>query len=314
MKKSISFLFFVIIVNLAVVGQQDPQFTNNMFYKLSVNPGYAGSENALSGIILNRYQWAGFKGSPVTTVFSAEAAVDVFGSPSGVGLNVVNDQYGFAKDIKVNLSYAYKLDVRPGTLGIGLALGFFNLTVNGEWNLDDFNDERWSLSDYLIPTEEVSQMAFDVGFGLYLKANNYYIGASITHLNQAELVYTDLASTYLSRHYYLSGGYNIKLPDPLFELRPSFLFKSDAASWQIDLNANIVYDERLWGGLSYRFQDAISLLLGAELNNGLVFGYSFDLTTSAISRYGYGSHEIFLSYALDLEKNRTRKYKSIRFL
>ena len=174
--------------------------------------------------------------------------------------------------------------------------------------------EYWDETDILLTEGDVSQMAIDIGMGVYLKASNYYVGASVTHLNQANIEFSDLASTYLSRHYYLSGGYNIKLPDPLFELRPSFLFKSDAASWQLDLNANIVYDERLWGGLSYRYQDAISLLLGAELNNGLVFGYSFDLTTSAIGRYGYGSHEIFLSYSLDLEKNRTRKYKSIRFL
>ena len=312
MKKSISFLFFIIIVNLAVIAQQDPQFTNNMFYKLGVNPGYAGSENALSGIILNRYQWVGFEGAPVTTVFGAEAAVDVFGKSSGIGLNVVNDQLGFEKNVSVNFAYAYKLDVKPGTLGIGLSFGFFNKSINGEWDFPE--GEYWDETDILLTEGDVSQMAIDIGMGVYLKASNYYVGASVTHLNQANIEFSDLASTYLSRHYYLSGGYNIKLPDPLFELRPSFLFKSDAASWQLDLNANIVYDERLWGGLSYRYQDAISLLLGAELNNGLVFGYSFDLTTSAIGRYGYGSHEIFLSYSLDLEKNRTRKYKSIRFL
>ena len=157
-------------------------------------------------------------------------------------------------------------------------------------------------------------MAFDIGFGLYLNATNYYFGASVTHLNQALIEFSDLASTYLPRHYYLMGGYNIKLPDPLFELRPSFLFKTDAASWQIDLNANVVYNERFWGGLSYRLQDAVSLLMGAEMINGLKVGYSFDLTTSALGRYGYGSHEFFVSYSIDLEKNRTRKYKSIRYL
>ncbi len=312
MKKSISFLFFVIIVNLAVVGQQDPQFTNNMHFKLGVNPGYAGSENAISGIILNRYQWAGIEGAPVTTLFSVEAAIDVFGAPSGVGFTVMNDQLGFEKNVSVDFAYAFKTEIKPGTLGIGLSLGFFNKTINGEWYAPE--GEYWNTSDPLLTEGEVSQLAFDIGLGLYLKANNYYLGASVTHLNQAAIEFSDLASTYLSRHYYLSGGYNIKLPDPLFELRPSFLFKSDAASWQMDLNANIVYDERLWGGLSYRYQDAISLLLGAELNNGLIFGYSFDLVTSAIGRYGYGSHEFFISYAINLEKNRTRKYKSIRFL
>ncbi len=110
------------------------------------------------------------------------------------------------------------------------------------------------------------------------------------------------------------GGYNIKLSDPLFVVRPSFLFKTDLAGWQLDLNTNIVFDERFWGGITYRVRDAVALLLGLEMENGLRFGYSFDLVTSAIGRDGFGSHEIFVSYSLDLEKNRTQKYKSIRFL
>lgn len=320
MKKVISFLFFIFIVNLAVLGQQDPQFTNNAFYKLGVNPGFAGSENVLSGIILNRYQWAGFEGAPKTLVFSVEGASNLFGHPGGLGLNIVSDKLGFEKNIWVDFIYAYKKQVSVGVLGIGISAGFYNKSINGDWYipeeggieyLDIYADPG---SDPAVPMEEVSQMAFDIGLGLYLKANNYYAGVSATHVNQASILFDEEASTYLARHYYLSGGYNIKLSNPLFEMRPSFLFKTDLAGWQVDLNATMVYNGKFWGGLNYRHQDAISLLMGAELVNGMVFGYSFDITTSAIGRYGYGSHEFFVSYSLELEKNRTRKYKSIRYL
>ncbi|MCD6355108.1 MAG: type IX secretion system membrane protein PorP/SprF [Prolixibacteraceae bacterium] len=316
MKKTISFLFLVFIVNLAAYSQQDPQFTNNMFYKLGVNPGFAGAENAINGLILNRYQWEGFKGAPKTLVFSVDAAVDVFGAPGGLGLNVISDQLGFEKNALINANYAYKKPVTIGTLGIGLSVGLFSKSINGVWKVPegDLGIYTQPGSDPAIPTGEVSQMAFDVGFGLYLTSNHYYLGASVTHLNQASIKYADLASTYLSRHYYLTGGYNIKLPDPLFELRPSFLLKSDLAGWQLDINANVVFDKRFWGGISYRVNDAIALLMGIELKNGLRVGYSFDLVTSVIGRYGYGSHEIFISYSVDLEKNRNQKYKSVRFL
>jgi len=316
MKKVFSFLFFIIIANLAAIGQQDPQFTNNTFYKLGVNPGFAGSDNAISGIILNRYQWSGFEGAPKTLVFSVEGAIDVLGIPSGLGMNIVSDELGFEKNTWVNLNYAYKKSTRLGNLGIGISGGFFNKNINGEWQVpeSDLGMYTQPSSDPGIPQEEVSQMAFDIGLGLYLKAANYFIGASATHINQASILFDGVASTYLTRHYYLSGGYNIKLPDPLFELRPSVLFKSDLASWQVDLNVTMVYSEKFWGGLNYRYEDAISLLMGVEMFNGLILGYSFDITTSAIGRYGYGSHEFFIGYSLELEKNRTRKYKSVRFL
>jgi len=316
MKKIISFLYLVIIVKLAAFSQQDPQFTNNMFYKLGVNPGFAGSEGTISGIILNRYQWDGFRGAPKTLIFSAEAAINAFGSPGGVGLNVVSDELGFEKNTQINANYAYSKTLGIGKLGIGLSFGLFNKSINGEWEVPEDNLGIYTQpnSDPAIPQGEVSQMALDAGLGLYLSSNQYFLGVSVTHINQASIKFSDLAITYLVRHYYLMGGYNIKLSNPLFELRPSFLFKSDLRSWQLDLNTNIVFNKRFWGGITYRVQDAIALLMGMEMENGLRFGYSFDLVTSAISNYGYGSHEIFVSYSLDLERNRNQKYKSIRFL
>jgi type IX secretion system PorP/SprF family membrane protein len=185
-----------------------------------------------------------------------------------------------------------------------------------EWiSTDDvFNNTQGGAGDPLIPQNDYSQMALDLGFGLYLKSSKYYLGASVTHINEASIKYDEVENYYLARHYYLMGGYNITLSDPLFVVRPSFLFKSDLAGWQMDLNTNIIFDERIWGGITYRFRDAIALLLGLEMENGLRFGYSFDLVTSTIGRDGFGSHEIFVSYSLDLEKKRTQKYKSIRFL
>jgi type IX secretion system PorP/SprF family membrane protein len=314
MKKTVSFLFLLIIIKLAAYGQQDPQYTNNMFYKLGVNPGYAGSEDAINGLILNRYQWEGAEGAPKTLVFSADAAINAFGAPGGIGINIVSDQFGFYENMWINLNYSYKITTSLGTLGLGISPGIYNFSINGEWDIpqDDFYTQPES--DPAIPQGEASQMALDIGFGAYLHTNKYYAGLSVSHINQAEVKYDDVATDFLVRHYYLTAGYNIKLSDPLFEVRPSFLFKSDLASWQMDLNVNVVYDERFWGGISYRVQDAVALLMGMELFNGLRVGYSFDLVTSAMSRSGFASHEIFVGYSIDLERNRSQKYKSIRFL
>lgn len=314
MKKIFSLLYLLIIVNLAAIGQQDPMFTNNMHYKLGVNPGFAGAEDVISGIILNRYQWEGMPGGPKTLVFSVDGAVNLFGAPGGLGLNIVSDQLGYEDNTMINASYAYKADLSIGTLGIGLSFGVFNKSVNGQWEVPEGDLYTQPGSDPGIPQGEVSQLAFDFGTGLYLSANNYYLGASVTHLNQADIKFDEQAVTYMARHYYLTGGYNIRLADPLFELRPSFMFRSDLASWQVDLNTNLVYDDRFWGGLTYRVNDAVALLMGLELENGLKVGYSFDLVTSAIGYYGFASHEIFVSYSIDLEKSRSKKYKSIRFL
>ncbi len=51
-----------------------------------------------------------------------------------------------------------------------------------------------------------------------------------------------------------------------------------------------------------------------QMQNGLNIGLAYDITTSTLGRYGYGSQEIFLRYSVDLGKGRLKKYKSIRFL
>lgn len=299
-----------------VRGQQDPQFTNHMFYKLGYNPGFAGNNDAINGMLLNRYQWTGMPGAPKTLLFSVDGEIKLFGLPGGAGFNIISDELGFEQNILANFNYAYKATLPFGVLGIGASAGLFSKGINGEWSIpeDALGIYVQPGSDPAIPQGEVSQIAFDAGLGIYLSGNDYYAGISVTHLNQPGIKFSDLAETYLKRHYYLTAGYNIRLTDPLFQLRPSFLLKSDLAGWQVDLSALLFYNDQMWGGVSYRLRDAIALLVGLELFTGLSVGYSFDLVTSAIGRYGYGSHEIFLGYAFDLDRNRTRKYKSIRFL
>jgi hypothetical protein len=47
------------------------------------------------------------------------------------------------------------------------------------------------------------------------------------------------------------------MDNPLFELQPSFYFKTDMAAWQLDLNADLVYNKRFSGGIGYRINDAV---------------------------------------------------------
>jgi len=313
MKKIFCFLFLYIIAILAAVAQQDPQFTFNRQTQLTVNPGYAGNDGMISGIILNRYQWVGITGAPKTLVFSAGGATELFGLNSGIGLNVISDELGFFKNILVNFDYAYRRKTGLGDLGIGPSFGFYNMSIKPDWFIPE-SDVHGTTTESGIPQGQSSKLAIDVGFGVYLKSNKYFIGASATHINQASIVLGDQARTFLARHYYVSGGYNISLRDPLFELEPAVYFKTDGVAYQVDFTANLTYKKRFSAGLNYRIQDAVGVLLGFELNNGLKIGYAYDIMTSALSAYGNGSHEFYLGYSLDLGKNRSKKYKSVRYL
>ncbi len=315
MKKIFCFLFLYIIANLAAIAQQDPQFSFNRLTQLTVNPGYAGSEGLVNGTILNRYQWVGIEGAPETMVLSVDATSNLFGLNGGFGFNVISDKLGFQKNTSVSFDYAHRRKTKFGELGIGASLGFYNMSVNGagRWYIPE-GDLWGSTTESGIPQVESSQLALDLGFGLHLRSNDYFIGASVTHLNEPSIMLGDQARSFLARHYYLSAGYNIKLSDPLFELQPAVFFKTDGTAYQADILADLVYKKKFSAGLNYRIDDSVGVLIRVEMNNGLRIAYGYDIITSALSGYTGGSHEVSLSYSIDLGKNRNKKYKSVRYL
>src|SRR5665648_655701 len=123
MKKIFCFLFLYKIAILAAIAQQDPQFSFNRMTQLTVNPGYAGNDGFINGLILNRYQWVGIEGAPKTLVFSIEAASNLFGLSSGIGMNVISDELGFQMNISVSFDYAYRKKTGIGDIGIGTSVG-----------------------------------------------------------------------------------------------------------------------------------------------------------------------------------------------
>jgi type IX secretion system PorP/SprF family membrane protein len=295
--------------------QQDPQFSQYMFNMAAFNPGFAGSHDQICVSGVNRQQWVGFDGAPSYSFFNANAAVNPFGFSSGIGISLLSDNLAFNKDLAISGTYAARFSIGPGTLGIGINLGMYNKALEATWYIPDgIEDMVGPDQDPSIPNESESTIAFDMGLGLFYNTDNLYFGISTTHLNQAKIKY-EQATPFLARHYYAVAGYRLQLPNPLFEIMPSAIFKTDGRSNSFDVSGLLRYNKRFWGGVSYRPGDALSGIIGFELFNGLRVGYSYDFTTSSIGKYSDGSHEFTLGYCFSLSREKTpQKYRSIRFL
>lgn len=312
-KVNIIFLFLVLILQ-PVLSQQDPLSSHYMFNTLTYNPGIAGTSGQICATALNRQQWVGFKGAPTTTVFNISAPVTLFQIKSGVGLLVESDNIGFDKDINLSGSYSYLMDVGSGKLGIGLSLGMLNKTLTPNWYVPQDDAHIPVSGDPLIPENKESFVAFDMGLGLYYKTDKYYAAFSITHLNKPDIRFTK-GMTYISRHYYLTAGYTLQLPNPSLELIPSVFAFSDGKVAQITVTSLIRYNKKVWGGVSYRAGDALIGMVGFELYNGIRLGYAYDFTISDMNKNSSGSHEFMVNYCFDLSLGKSpMKYKSVRFL
>lgn len=296
------------------IAQQDAQFSQYMYNQLDYNPGSAGSKEAICLSALSRQQWVGFKGAPTSSVFSANMPIKQINS--GVGLTMVNDILGFNNNLGIKIAYAYRMDVNNGMgkIAFGISGGFLNNALKGaKWIPPD--DGGASSTDNSIPQENDSGMAFDLGFGVFYKTENLYLGLSSTHILQPEIKYKSGATFPNSRHYYLTAGYNLGLKNPLFDFQPSLLIASDGSSSDVDLNSVILYNKRIWGGVTYRIKSAIIGMIGIELMSGLRIGYSYDFSASDLSMYNNGSHELMVTYSFTISKEKIpHKSKSVRFL
>jgi type IX secretion system PorP/SprF family membrane protein len=316
MKNALVVVALILMLPFPVKAQQDPLFSQYMFNQLAINPGAAGNEDMVNMAALIRQQWVGFEGAPSVTDFTIHAPFNLFGIPSGAGLSIINDKLGFDKNLSFNASYAYRLALGKGFLGMGFTMGIMNRALEPEWSIPDGPDFQPPSNDRLIPNNKESEVAFDLGIGAFYRNDKVFAGISTTHLNQPKIKFsTTEGSTFIKRHYYATAGYKIILPNPLFELTPSFFIQSDGSIIHFHVNGMLTYNKKVWGGVSYRPGEALVAMIGTELFNGIKVGYSYDYSTTSIHNYSSGSHEFMIGYSFSISVDRTsEKYKSVRFL
>lgn len=301
-------VYTLVFVLTSFIGfsQQDIQFTQYMFNKLYYNPGFAGSGNNICITGFHRSQWVGFDGAPTSQNINANVALPKISS--GVSLKLVNDQIGFFQNFSAGIGYAYQYPIGNGKLGGGISFDFFSTSVNNaNWSPPDgiLTLVPGATLDGSIPKSDANGMTFDMDFGLYYSSPTFWAGISSTRLLASAISLTNFANQtadyYHQRHYYLMGGYNWQIPASNIELRPSTLIKSDfAASPTVDVNVTGVYNNKFWGGVSYRLSEAAAVNIGYQFTEALKAGYSYDIPISQISQQGGGSHEIFLSYCFNV--------------
>ena len=305
--KKIIILIIAVISAITVSAQQDPQFTQNMFNKLANNPGFAGSRGVIATSILHRSQYMGFGdqgGAAASTQnFSIDAELPfLYG---GVGLNVVKDNIAQFSNLGLQVSYAYRTELGVGQIGMGMSVGMFQSGLDG----NKLNAAQ--SGDNAIPLSSVSGSKLDIGAGIYYNTQDVYIGISSSHMTEPVVEWSDGDSYPLARHYFLIAGYYHEL-NSLLSLNPSIYLKSDGATSQLDINTNLIYNNKMWGGVSYRLDEGLSLLAGMNVNEDFRFGLAYDVTMmNAMSN----SLEFMLGYNFKIKTKKVMsKYKNPRFL
>jgi len=296
--KKIFILVFVATGILSGYSQQRPVQSLYMFDPLLINPAYAGNHVQLSATSIYRNQWVNLDGAPKTLTATVHSGF--YKSRMGLGVILGNDQIGIHNDFSFYGVYSYKIKFsNNGLLSMGIQGGFNNLRSDyNKLNLKNLNDPNLS--------GVVSKFNPNVGTGLYYNQKTFYVGISVPQLidnkvfNQASEVEVSLSKQ--QRYYYINGGFSKKINNVLTYVPSTLIRFQENAPLSFDINNTFVLYNVVGLGASYRLKEGFVGLFELQLNDNFHVGYAYDFTTSALSKYSNGSHEIMINYRVKIQR------------
>jgi len=296
---------------LPVSAQQEPSFSHYWTLEPIFNPAAAGKESKLNIAGTYGMTLTGFENAPHTMAIGADMPLVFMNALHGVGVQLMSDRLGLFDHQRLALQYSYKHKVFGGLLSVGLQVGLISEKFKGsELDLEVATDNAFSTTD-------VTGTALDVSAGIYYTHRNWYAGLSVLRATAPSVELGEKSILNISRTYYLTGGYNIKLRNPFLSIHPSLLAHTDGTTHRVNVTARVKYTHNqkvLYAGLGYSPSNSVTALVGGNFH-GIMLGYSYEVYTKAL-KIGNGSHELFVGYQteLDLSKKGRNRHQSVRIL
>ena len=148
------------------------------------------------------------------------------------------------------------------------------------------------------------------GAGIYYHTNKFYAGLSVPNFLKTEhFDSSGQGTTYLAEeriNLYLITGYVFELNSDL-KFKPAALLKAvQGAPLQVDLSANFMLNNKFTLGAAYRWDAALSAMLGFQISDQLMLGLTYDKETTELGNTAFndGSFEVMLRYELRTKYNK----------
>lgn len=289
----------ILLVGFAFVSnaQQLPHYSLYMLNEAIINPASLSSKTENELTIMLKEQWASFEGAPSTQSISYN---HLNHHKFKRGINIVNDVTGPISMLNASISGSYIL---PSKGKNSLALGGSASIMQYIFDNNQITLEDDGVLDPIINGGVDKVLGNSFTASAYYFNSDYFVGLSVPNIIGSSLgISENNSNNKLENHYYLNGGINFDLKNK-YKVKPSVLIKKIGATpVQFDVNMRTIYDDFIWGGVTYRTGDAVALLMGLNYTN-YNFAYSYDITTSSIRIPSAGSHGLLFTYKFKSKRN-----------
>jgi type IX secretion system PorP/SprF family membrane protein len=303
MEKSMKHIIAIFLISSLIIVSaraQNAQFSQYMFNNIYNNPAYSGVEGYTKLSLFHRSQWAGYSPTSNDPGFAPTTQLVTITSPvmrfnTGFGAFVMNDRVGAQNITQIQTSAAYHLGIKDSKISLGIRAGVITQSVNKD-AYRVINEDDPTINESLS-----TQTRPDFSMGINFQHEDFYIGAAFNHMIEAEFDFgVDNVRSPYPKEILVTGGYTFPISYDI-SITPSFLVRTpEFSSYTFDISAVAEYQEKIWGGFSFRSQEAVIVMLGYSFfkENTLRLGYSFDYTVVAQAAKSATSHEVMISYRL----------------
>ena len=281
---------------MSLLAQQESMYNHYMFNTQLFNPGYIGSTQAYSLNILQRNQWVGFDGAPVSQALSF--CTPVQSKRLAYGITAINDKIGPIRNNSFATDLAYHLVLNGSgnilSLGMKLSLNSYNLDTN-DLNLDQINDPMFN--------NESTGLRPNIGSGVYYYTPKFYLGLSVPYFLQDKLLGQ-------KRHFYLTSGILVNLTRDI-KLRPSALVKmTRGVPINMDISNLFIFRDQFWLGANLRSTyknlspseetgGGFGGIFGLNISKNIMVSYAYSYSLgNKTGLYNDGTHEIILRFKM----------------
>ncbi len=336
--RTICFFSLVLFFTLFQAKGQDIQLTQYYNASQYLNPAFVGSSYAFRAVADSRLQWPALEAKYVTYYLSLDYNLEKYNS--GFGGYIINDNQGqgkirqtevalqYASWVNINENYSFRAGIQGSYNWV--SLDYSQLSFPSMYNSSALDYSNTTLPGTLQDIQNPGY--FDVGAGFLLYSDYLWFGYSLYHVNKP--VEGFLNNPYESRtnfRHAIIGGYNLKYnigkKESLYsfnlQVMPTFLFKKQGSSDQLDLGVYVQYKDILFGtwyrgipvknynnDLKNINNESLIFLAGMRFDSFSV-SYSYDLVISKLYS-SWGAHEITFIFRYPPEDKFVSKHKKFK--
>ncbi|HEY9257068.1 PorP/SprF family type IX secretion system membrane protein [Chitinophaga sp.] len=272
---------------------QEPSATQYFLNQYLANPAMAGIDTGVHINAAHRRQWGAIEGAPVTTFFTADAAM---GYRVGAGLHIFNDKAGLLNRTRIAFSYAYHLPLsdRGQQLHFGLSLALNMQRI-------DYGKINGDVNDPSVSAFNRRDDYFEAEYGMAYTDAHWTLQGSIPNIRS--LVTGDDKAVDGGGIFYTAAAYRFTFTDgALTTITPKLAYRGIKGYDNIlDAGVNIAFlDNVLNGTLLYHTSGSATAGIGVNIWNSLTVQAMYTTQTGGIKTYVDGGFEI--GVRLDLFK------------